>query len=104
MAKEVRLKKEEKIESGYVGFSWTFFIFGFFVPLFRKDFKAALIVIFISIGLGVVTAGAGVCIVDIILAFWYNKYYTENLLKRGFVPVTPKDKILLEKYKVYATK
>ncbi|MBP6282294.1 MAG: HrgC protein [Leptotrichiaceae bacterium] len=100
MAKEVRLVKDNMRENGYVGFSWTVFFFGGFVPLFRKDFKMALILI---VGTMIVVAltGMGGGIINLIMCFWYNKYYTENLIKIGFTPVTDEDKRLLREYKIY---
>lgn len=39
MATVVELEKDNLIEKGYVGFSWTTFFFGFFVPALRFDIK-----------------------------------------------------------------
>ena len=39
MAIKVRLEKDNYLKNAYVGFSWTTFFFGFWVPLFRKNFK-----------------------------------------------------------------
>lgn len=37
------LRKGESIKEVKVGFSWTFFFFGFFVPLFRNNLNDALL-------------------------------------------------------------
>ena len=39
MSIKVRLEKDNYLKNAYVGFSWTTFFFGFWVPLFRKNFK-----------------------------------------------------------------
>ena len=39
MAIKVRLEKEGQLKNAFVGFSWTTFFFGFWVPLFRGKFK-----------------------------------------------------------------
>ena len=39
MAIKVRLEKEGQLKNAYVGFSWTTFFFGFWVPLFRGKLK-----------------------------------------------------------------
>lgn len=101
MAKEVLLERGSVVKTGFVGFSWTVFFFGFFVPLFRKDFKSAFVLLLIGLFLGAFTAGAGAGLLNLIVAFGYNKYYTENLMKLGFLPVDNTNKILLEQYGIY---
>ncbi|MFJ7312666.1 hypothetical protein ACIQVE_07815, partial [Pseudomonas sp. NPDC098747] len=65
-----------------VGFSWTTFFFGFFPALFRGDFKHFFILFFLTVP----TAG----IVLIIYWFKYNKFYTNDLISRGFKAVMSK--------------
>ncbi len=120
MAKEIMLVKEGIHETGYVGFSWTMFFFGFWVPLVRKDYKIAIILMtgrllsefferiflitpLLSEAFGRVitldnefwfTIGRFWFIINLINCFWYNKYYTKNLIKKGFVPETEDGKKL----------
>lgn len=101
MAKEVLLKRGEVVKIGLVGFSWTVFLFGFFVPLLRKDYKVAFILVAISLLLASFTAGAGAGILNLIVAFGYNKYYTNNLIALGFIPTDDVNKKLLEQYEIY---
>lgn len=39
MAIKVRLEKDGELKNAFVGFSWTIFLFGFWVPLFRGKLK-----------------------------------------------------------------
>ena len=50
--------------------------FGFFVPMFRGDWKWGII----FLAVGIVTWGFG-CIIT---SFFYNKLYVSDLLKEGF--------------------
>lgn len=75
-----------------VGFSWTTFFFGFLVPLFRGDLKWAAIMIVLSIALGVPTAGIGSGVVGIVFSFMYNKFYTKDLLAKGYEPASDADR------------
>lgn len=101
MAQKINLVKDNIKQDGFVGFSWTTFFFGFWVPIFRKDFKTALILFVLTIAVGFFTFGAGILILDIILGFFYNKYFTENLVKAGFRPVDDYSKELLIKNKIF---
>lgn len=52
MAIKVRLEKEGQLKNAFVGFSWTTFFFGFWVPLFRgklKDFAYFLCFFFVKL-------------------------------------------------------
>ena len=42
MAVKVKLEKDGFKKDAYVGFSWTTFFFGFWVPSFRLDLKGFL--------------------------------------------------------------
>ena len=78
MAQMRVLEKNGIQKKSFVGFSWTTFFFGFFVPLIRGDIKWFLIMLilsFLSFGLA-----------QFILCFLYNKFYTVNLLEKGYSP------------------
>ncbi|GAA9012227.1 hypothetical protein HpHA119_06060 [Helicobacter pylori] len=109
----INLKKDNLIKKGFVGFSWTTLFFGFLVPIIRGDVRWAivmfislccyyflvgaiidgmfpdidkipdddLIVIFLVVFLGNI-----INIVNIIIAFVYNKHYTAKLLEDGYEP------------------
>ncbi len=101
MAEKVTLVRDNIIKEGFVGFSWTVFFFGFFVPLFRKDYVSALVLFIVSAAISFFTAGAGGFILNIILAFAYNKYYTENLIKQGFIPTNEFNEEILRRNGIY---
>ena len=94
MAVAVDLKKGNLPKKGVVGFSWTTFFFGFFVPLFRGDIAWAMGMLVVAL----LTAGLG----NLVFCFIYNKRYTANLLKDGFEPVTDSDREVLRKYGLYS--
>ncbi|STA81066.1 hypothetical protein [Citrobacter koseri] len=77
-------KKTGETVKGFYGFSWTTLFFGAFPALFRKDFLTFLGVIIITIVVGCLTFGIGGFIISVAWAFMYNKYYTTNLVKKGF--------------------
>ena len=93
MAVAVDLKKGNLTKKGVVGFSWTTFFFGFFVPLFRGDVLWAIVMLLAAL----FTAG----ISNLVFCFIYNKRYTENLLKDGFEPAGDSDRTVLQKYGLY---
>ena len=59
-----------------LGFSWTYFFFGFMVPLLRGDWKWAGI----SFAINLFTLGLG----QLVLCFLYNKLYLKGLVQEGF--------------------
>ncbi|MDA8962840.1 hypothetical protein N9F42_01710 [Pseudomonadales bacterium] len=64
------------IKEAPVGFSWTVFFFGFFPPLFRGDWKWAVILLLLSL----ITMGLS----NLIFMFIYNKLYIKDLIGEGF--------------------
>ena len=110
MSVKVKLEKNGYIKNGFTGFSWTTMFFGFWVPLFRLKLKDFLM-FFIFFGFQIFTfylfflqmsknmyfqfyfsytalipliLFAVVSSAEIWIAYYYNKYYTENLLADGF--------------------
>ena len=79
MAKRVALIHPQTgvMKSGFYGFSWTFLLFGWFVPLFRGELLIALLHLVITI--------LTVFLWQFIFAFLYNKQYTTRLLEKGYV-------------------
>ena len=62
---------------GYFGFSWTYFFFGWFVPLIRGELGVAALHLLFS----VVTVG----IWQLIVSFLYNKQYMTRMLEKGYI-------------------
>ena len=62
-----------------VGFSWTMFFWGPFVPLIRGDIKG----FFLSLLLSIISLGLAWLVV---LPFVYNKMYIKDLLDKGYRP------------------
>ncbi len=56
----------------FVGYSWTYFFFGFFVPIFRGEIAIGIFHLIFSL----VTFG----IFQLIMPFLYNKQYSTRLL------------------------
>ena len=68
-------------KDGFVGFSWTYMFFGFFVPLLRGHYKMALyhfIIWFFSAAFMILF------FVQPLLAFYFNKFYTRSLIEEGY--------------------
>ena len=71
------IHKESGIEkSCFVGYSWTYFFFGFFVPIFRGEISIGIFHLIFSI----VTFG----LFQLIMPFLYNKQASVRLLLNGW--------------------
>ena len=86
MATKIKMENPRTGETatGFYGFSWTTLFFGAFPALFRKDFITFIGVFIVLAILAVFTVGIGATVAMFIWAFMYNKYYTVNLVKKGF--------------------
>ncbi len=86
MATNISMKHKDTgiTKTGYYGFSWTTFFFGFFPALFRSDFITFIGGFTISVIIGIFTMGIGSIFIGIIWAFMYNKYYTRKLIENGY--------------------
>ncbi len=73
----LRNPQSDHIRQAPVGFSWTVLLFGFFPPLFRGDWKWAVIMLLLAL----LTWGVS----NILFAFLYNKLYIRDLIGAGFV-------------------
>jgi hypothetical protein len=70
-----------------VGWSWTGFLFGFWVPLFRGDWKWAAISFGVQFVLGLFSFGISSLVWCCVLGAKYNQMYVEGLIDRGYVRV-----------------
>ena len=87
------------------GFSFTTFFFGFFVPLFRKDFKWAAIMLFSSIAYGLLVEELNVPVGSTIalpfcFAFYYNEQFIKGALESGFIPADETSRAWLVEKKI----
>jgi hypothetical protein len=101
MAKQVILERDGIAKPSYVGFSWTIFFFGAWVPLIRGRYLDALVMFMVTMIVAYFTHGAGGFIFNIILSFFYNKYATEQMLKEGYYPVDETSAFLLKQHGIY---
>ena len=79
MATEILIKHKDSglIKTGIYGFSWTYLLFGWFVPLFRGELGVGalhLLFTFFTFGLW-----------QLIVCFLYNKQYMTRMLTGGWV-------------------
>ncbi len=81
-----------EIVSRKIGFSWTTILFGYFVPLFRKDWKW----FFIMLIAGIFTSGLS----GFVFAFLYNKLHIHTLLSKGFQPANELSRQILVDHKI----
>ena len=79
MATKVLIKHPQTnlVQNGYVGFSWTYLFFGWWVPLIRGELGVAALHLLFTI----VTAGLW----QFIVSFLYNKQYMTRKLIAGWV-------------------
>ncbi len=121
----LKKKNHNNIKIGILGFSWTTFFFGLFVPLFRKDFKVFLPFFLLYIAaiyfmpytysningmvsfqmsddLGIYSLFSTVFywIINIFGAVFYNKIYTQALINKGYIPVSVEGMAILKAYRI----
>jgi hypothetical protein len=79
MATRVTIKHPQSglVRNGYVGFSWTYLFFGFWVPLIRGEIGIAALHFMLTI----VTVGLW----QFVVSFLYNKQYMTRKLTSGWV-------------------
>ncbi len=79
MAQPVLIKHPASglIRKGHFGYSWTYLLFGWWVPLIRGELGvAALHLLFTLFTLG---------IWQVIVSFLYNKQFMTRMLEKGYV-------------------
>jgi hypothetical protein len=76
--KKINVKHNESgiQKNCFVGYSWTYFFFGFFVPIFRGEISIGVFHFILSL----VTFG----IFQLIMPFLYNKQYSTRLLNNSW--------------------
>ena len=78
LQKPVRIIHRESglVKTGYIGYSWTYLLFGWFVPLIRGEIGIAVLHLVIT----VVSAG----ISQLIFPFIFNRQYMQRMLTAGW--------------------
>jgi len=69
-------EKRQDIIIAPIGFSWPTLFFSFLIPLSRKDFHYAYVLLFFTIFFPIVS--------NIIFAFVYNERYISSLIQKGY--------------------
>lgn len=72
----IKLKQSGLMKQGSYGISWTYLIFGWFVPIFRSELGVAALHFLFS----VVTLGLW----QLVFSFLYNKQYMNRVLTNGW--------------------
>lgn len=82
----INLKNENTMQTKQekLGYSWLFFFFGWFVPLFKGDWKWFGITFGVTLLLGMFTYGIAPLVFQIIFAGFYNKLHIQDLKAQGF--------------------
>ena len=93
----VIVHKESGIKKNcFVGYSWTYFFFGFFVPIFRGEISIGIFHLIFSI----VTFG----VFQLVMPFLYNKQASIRLLLNGWELNDSEENNLFASYKIGITR
>lgn len=96
---KIRVKNDiGKTKEIKIGFSWSTFFFGVFVPLFRGDWKWFLIIVGIDLALTITGLIFIMPLLMLGLAFFYNRLYAKDLYNKGYRGLTPEENQELIKY------
>ena len=92
--KKIRVKHSESAiqKNCFVGYSWTYFVFGFFVPIFRGEISIGIFHLIFSL----VTFG----IFQLIMPFLYNKQYSIRLLNDSWNLDDSEENNAIARYKI----
>ena len=122
MATIIRLEKDGYMKDAFVGYSYTTAFFNVFVPAARQDLKSFLfmggIYLFYSFILNFYKIYVQrnliqykydglisfiVLMISWVIAFFYNKYYTQKMLAEGWKPLKDDEysNVLLKKYNYF---
>ena len=122
MATIIRLEKDGYMKDAFVGYSYTTALFNIFVPAARQDLKSFLFMggiyflsafilnfykIYVQRNLIQYKYGGLISFIALmiswVIAFFYNKYYTQKMLTEGWKPLKDDEysNILLKKYNYF---
>lgn len=96
---KIKVKNElGNVKEIKIGFSWTLFIWGLWVPLIRLDLKYLIIMLGLSGILSLVGLYWVVPFVDIAFAFKYNQLYAKDLYNNGYRGLNQEENDILTGY------
>lgn len=122
MATIIRLEKDGYMKDAFVGYSYTTAFFNAFVPAARQDLKSFLFMggiylfnsfisnfykIYVQRNFVEYKYGALMLFIALmiswVIAFFYNKYYTQKMLAEGWKPLKDDEysNVLLKKYNYF---
>ena len=103
MSVRIKLEKDGKKESGFIGFSWSLLFFGFWVPLFRgRNKDSGLFFLFFLVKLGFIIYGINEPIETqetIIISDFYKPSYSSLISTLLFVMVVCQI-VLIKKFRL----
>ena len=96
---KIRVKNAiDKAQEVKLVFSWTTFLFGALVPLFRLDIKYFAIMLAVNFLLTAMDLYELSPIATLSFAFFYNKLYAKDLYKKGYRGLTREENDEFIKY------
>lgn len=79
-------------KKGFYGYSWTYLLFGWLVPIFRGEIGIG----FLHLVLTVVTVG----VFQVVMPYLYNRQYTSRQLTNGWVLADSTEKMQQARYRL----
>ncbi|MBU6496972.1 MAG: hypothetical protein KGJ41_03965 [Rhodospirillales bacterium] len=79
-------------KKGFYGYSWTYLLFGWLVPIFRGEIGIG----FLHLVLTVVTVG----VFQVVMPYLYNRQYTSRQLANGWVLADSTEKMQQARYRL----
>jgi len=79
-------------KKGFYGYSWTYLLFGFLVPIFRGEIGIGALHFILT----TVTAG----IFQVVMPYLYNRQYTSRQLTNGWVLADAPERVQQARYRL----
>jgi len=95
----IKIRNEfDNVKEIKLGFSWTMFFFGVFVPLVRGDWKYFFIITGVALVLTIISMGFLGGLTQLVFCFVYNKLYARDLYEQGYRGLSKGENDLLRQY------
>lgn len=80
----------DQVKTTYIGYSWTMLFFNAFAPLFRGDGYGLILLVLLNIATYLASPNLlfywwVAALPGFVYSFFWNKTYTERLIKKGFI-------------------